>query len=185
MIDAANITNYNQTKQELEHSLLFWILAAGKNGTRAAKITNKIIRDLPSPLFAHLKTFSLQETIRMCTYYRTGCQTIKGRAIYEVVNSNLNLKTCSAEELEKIYGIGPKTARCFIMHSRKNTQFAGLDTHILKFLEIMGVADVPKQTPSSKKEYQRLEKSFIKLATIYNKEPAILDLEIWNEFKKV
>ena len=42
MIDAENITNYNLSDSELETTLMFWVLAAGKNGTRAAKITNQI-----------------------------------------------------------------------------------------------------------------------------------------------
>ena len=43
MVDAANITQYKLSTKELEAHAIFWVLAAGKNGTRAAKITREII----------------------------------------------------------------------------------------------------------------------------------------------
>jgi thermostable 8-oxoguanine DNA glycosylase len=91
--------------------------------------------------------------------------------------------TCNAEELEKIYGIGMKTSRCFLIHSRKNARYAGLDTHVLKFLRAKGVQDVPKSTPTSRKLYLRLEAEFLKLSDESGKSVADLDLEVWNKYK--
>ena len=59
---------------------------------------------------------------------------------------------------------------------------AGLDTHVLKFLKLMGVDNVPKVTPSSNKEYLRLEYEFLKLAAKYKMAPSDLDLMVWNEY---
>ena len=99
-----------------------------------------------------------------------------------VGSDELDLRTCSADDLEKIHGIGMKTSRCFIIHSRPGARYAGLDTHILKHLKACGVENVPKSTPSSKKEYLRLEKEFLRIADLNNMTPAAYDLMIWNWF---
>jgi thermostable 8-oxoguanine DNA glycosylase len=183
MINASNITNFKQSEPELPDSLIFWVLAAGKNGTRAAKITNEIVKQHSRPIFKALRDYSYSDMVKLCTLHKTGCQTIKAKSLWNLVNSDLNLKKSSGADLEKIYGIGKKTARCFIIHSRADANCAGLDTHILKFLTIMGVPNVPKTTPSSDKEYTRLEKEFLTFVKKYNTTVADLDLAIWNEFK--
>ena len=187
MIDAANITNYSLTENELEARILFWILAAGKNGTRSAKITNSIVeqyKGLRETLFKYLRLLDFEDTLNMCKYHKTGCFGSKARSIYEICRADLNLRTCTSEDLEKIYGIGMKTSRCFILHSRKNAQYAGLDTHMLKHLKSLGYA-VPKNTPSSKKMYLTIEQIVIKLAHEAGETPADYDLNIWNKFKVV
>jgi len=181
MLNASKITDYKQSHSQLEESILFWILAAGKNGTRAAKITNSIIKQYKSPIFRALKNYSLEELVRLCTFYKTGCQNIKAKTIYEVIHKKLDLKTCTAKDLEEVYGIGMKTSRCFIIHSRKNAQYAGLDTHMLKHLKSLGY-DVPKSTPT-KNKYLTLEKIVLTLAQNKGKTPADYDLAVWNKYK--
>lgn len=185
MIDASNITNYKQSNEQLEMSLLFWVLAAGKNGTRAANITNKLVKKICSDGYTPFFSLAMlpQESIaHMLKELGSGCHNIKGRTIYELTHAGLNLRTCGPQDLEKIHGIGKKTSRCFILHSRKNAKAAGLDTHILKFLDIIGVPNVPKSTPSSNKEYLRLEQEFLKACDHYKMKPAELDLRVWNEY---
>ncbi len=186
MIDASNITNYNLFDNELEAHIVFWVLAAGKNGTRAAEITNNMtynwerIAGITSP-FKLLRSLSMKETINLCVNYKTGCQTSKARSLYEVSRSNLDLRTCTAEDLESIYGIGMKTSRCFIIHSRKNAKYAGLDTHMLKHLASLGYV-VPKSTPTGK-NYLTLEKIVVILSKESGKTPAKYDLDVWNKYK--
>lgn len=186
MIDATRITQYNLTDAELQEYLLFWVLAAGKNGTRAAKIANYWVDEIKSDdyIFDTLRDLSLDNLVHLCTCYSTGCQYSKARTIHELVHSDLDLRTCTAEELENIYGIGMKTARCFIIHSRKNAMYAGLDTHMLKHLRSLGY-DAPKNTPSSKKNYLTFENIVITLAKDMGKTPAEYDLEVWNKYKVV
>lgn len=189
MIDASNITDYDLNYEELEGRIIFWILAAGKNGTRAADITNRMLsgwkekRPELTP-FEVIKKFKQDSVIELCKIYATGCYNTKGRSLYEIANSGLNLRTCSAEELEGIYGIGMKTARCFIIHSRKNVKMAGLDTHMLKYLRSLGY-DAPKTTPSSKKIYNYFEQVVITLAENSGESPTDFDLRIWNKYKVV
>lgn len=191
MINASNITNYNLNTDELEARILFWVLAAGKNGTRAAKITNEMINhwnslfpieEPPSPFYM-LQHFDYMELVEQLKYYKTGCQSIKARTLSELCRAELDLRTCTAEDLEKIFGIGMKTSRCFIIHSRKDAKYAGLDTHVLKYLKELGY-DVPKSTPTRKK-YLVLEEIFLQLAHLEGMLPAELDIQIWNKYKVV
>lgn len=188
MIDASNITNYNLNYEELEGRIIFWILAAGKNGTRAAKITNAMIdfwQNISPDItpFSALFSYDMEDTAELCKYYKTGCHSHKAKSLHQICRSDLDLKTCSAEDLEKIYGIGMKTARCFIIHSRKNARYAGLDTHMLKHLASLGY-EVPKSTPN-KKIYLTLEDIVIKLSDEAGMTPADYDLMVWNKYKVI
>jgi thermostable 8-oxoguanine DNA glycosylase len=186
MIDPSNITNYNLTTPQLQETILWWILAAGKNGVTAARC-----------LDSFLSSWSLEkeepfEVVRKVDFYYNlplemkshgiGCYNNKARSWRCLVNSGINLKECSLEELESIVGIGPKTARCFLIHSRKNQNYAGLDTHLLKFLRLVGY-NAPKSTPP-KKSYAYLEKEFLNLVKKSKKTVAEFDLVIWNYYSK-
>ena len=111
-----------------------------------------------------------------------GCYNIKLETFISLANAPINLKTCTIDELEAIKGIGPKTARCFLIHSRPNQQLAGLDRHILRFLRDQGY-NVPKHTPTGKK-YKQVEQLFIQEAQKAGKDIATFDLELWNKYRK-
>ena len=191
MIDPKNITKYNQTTAELEEFILFWVCAAGKNAQSAAKGLDNFL-SLPnkgSSPFEKVNRYSekfiqsprslfyLGIDLKFCGI---GCYNQKARTFLELANSNLDLHACSAQELETITGIGMKTSRCFILHSRRNAQYAGLDVHILRYLGNLGYT-VPKQTPA-KKKYLELEKVFLEIAKQKGLSPADLDLKIWKEY---
>lgn len=192
MIDPSKITNYNQTTAQLEESLLFWVCAAGKNGTTAArcldifldKIGGKSVSPFTAILNYACRTENLGDPLHgidtLMKFCGIGCYTSKAKTFISLACSGLSLHTCTVRQLESIHGIGMKTARCFIIHSRRNADCAGLDTHVLKFLRLMG-HDAPKSTPTRKK-YLQLEKEFVILARKYNKTIAELDLEIWNHY---
>lgn len=188
MIDPTNITNYNLTDEELEEHILFWVCAAGKNGKVAASsleiLLTMITYNNMSPFEAIRESLRI-DAVPFAVMMHTagiGCHSHKSRTFKELAYSKLNLRTCTSDDLEKIYGIGKKTSRCFILHSRKDAQCAGLDTHMLKHLKEVGVENVPKQTPSSKKQYERLEKEVLKLAKAAGMSPANYDLMIWNKY---
>lgn len=190
MIDPCNITNYDLTDNELEERLLFWICAAGKNGKTAAKCLDNLLnriwpmRNCGSPAGAIFKTVSLFDLPQIVKECGIGCYNSKARSFIELsiaLLRGLNLRTCSAEDLEKIYGIGMKTSRCFILHSRRDAQYAGLDTHMLKFLRSMGIS-APVSTPNSKKQYLTLEKYVLYFAKLSGMSPSDFDLMVWNSY---
>jgi hypothetical protein len=188
MVDPTNITNYNLTDAELEERILWWCLAAGKNGRTAAKQLDRLLNILTYNNFGPFESLrfydmsvtnaALPPLLRDCGI---GCYNHKAKAIQSLIWSELNLRTCTAEDLESIYGIGMKTSRCFIIHSRPDAQYAGLDTHVLKFLRSKGV-DAPLSTPGSRKKYLELEKIFLTYAQESGKVVSQFDLDIWNYY---
>ena len=109
-----------------------------------------------------------------------GCYSNKSLGFVELAYSNLDLKTCSPEDLEKIRGIGPKTSRAFLIHSRPNQKYACLDVHLLRFMRDLGY-DVPINTPTGKK-YKQIEQLWLKLANKSGMTLAEFDLTIWRKY---
>ena len=191
MIDPTNITNYKLTDSELEEHIFFWVLAAGKNGREAARRLEVLLSGLTynnrSPFTTIKDVYETNEPLPLSDVMKNfgiGCYNLKSKTLYDLSVSELNLRTCLPEDLEKIKGIGMKTARCFIIHSRPDARYAGLDTHMLKHLREKGVSNVPKSTPSSMKEYLRLEKEFLKLSDAAEMSPSSYDLMVWNQYSK-
>ncbi|RDJ35364.1 MAG: hypothetical protein DWQ19_11150 [Crenarchaeota archaeon] len=183
MVNPSKITNFKLSKPRLEERILFWICAAGKNAISSAKGLDRfltIINGHDNP-FQAIRVVGLKKLPKLLKSCGIGCYNNKAAAFWSLANSDINLRTCSAQDLETIKGIGRKTSRCFIMHSRKNARHAGLDVHILSFLRDSGY-DAPKITPSSEKEYLRLENIFLKLADKSNLPVAEFDLLIWREY---
>jgi thermostable 8-oxoguanine DNA glycosylase len=184
LIDPNNITNFSCNTKELQLLILFWICAAGKKASVAAKNLERVMTkgivtfDTDEP-FEIIRKFgsSLPEILKN---HGIGCFNNKAKSMLDLAHSNIDLKRCTVVELEKIIGIGPKTSRCFLMHSREGVRFAGLDTHVLKYMKEKGI-DVPKSTPSGSK-YLELEKKFLKLADESGKSIADFDLEIWKRY---
>ena len=193
MIDPTRITNYKQTTRQLEEVLLFWVCAAGKNGRTAARCLDSLMKDIYGYRNGPFKAIRMYHEWCMNTpqdmipwperlkEHGIGCYTIKARTMLELAYSKLNLHTCTTDDLESIFGIGFKTARCFILHSRKDARVSGLDTHMLKHLRDLGY-DAPLSTPSSKKQYLTLEKYVLSLSDTAGMSPADYDLMVWNKY---
>lgn len=191
MVNPDDITNFNRTDRELQEFMIFAICAAGKNANTTATILNAIFEEnehlwsdvLPIAYLAKEGTF-LPEYLRL---KGIGCYNNRAKTIYELRNHLLAdpdfLGHCSVADLESIHGIGPKTARFFIMHSRPDQRVAALDTHILKELKANGFK-VPKSTPPAGNKYRELEGNFIQLADKAGKSVADYDLEVWKKHRK-
>jgi thermostable 8-oxoguanine DNA glycosylase len=190
MIDPKSITDFNASDEKLEELALFWVLAAGKNGVIAAKnldcfLTAERLQygnltpfELIRKMVAEKRNIAL--TLRD---FGIGCYGVKAESFKQLANSGLNLRTCTTDDLENIFGIGCKSSRCFVIHTRPNQKLAGLDTHILKFLRDQGY-NVPASTPSSKSQYLKIEQFFLAEVEKSGKTVAELDLEIWNQYRE-
>jgi thermostable 8-oxoguanine DNA glycosylase len=183
MVDPKNITNYDRSDIELEEFLLFSVLVANKPAHVTAKKLDDFLASIPlnrSPL-EKIKHLTINNKLAShLKHHKTGQYHRIEKCLKSLLRSELDLKTCSAQDLENIPGIGPKTARFFILHSRRDQHLAALDTHILKFLKELGY-NVPKSTPSGNK-YRELEKAFLIEAKKLDRDPASLDLEIWRYY---
>lgn len=182
MIDPTAVTNYNRTDAELEELMLFSIAVAGKTAQIVSKQLQALLDAAPgnSPFDKINKLTKSGKLLAALKKSRLGKYNILTKAYPQI--TSFNLRTCTADELETVHGVGPKTARFFLLHSRPNIQVAALDTHILKFLKALG-HDVPNSTPTGKK-YKLLEAVFIEEAKKRGRSIAELDLAIWNHYSK-
>ena len=185
MINPTTITNHDRNQRELDEFLLFSIMVAGKSASGTAKKLNQFLTHIEngeSPLeFVDnlLHEGSLDHMMKQC---RLGQYGRLGKAFAGILRFQGHLHEISVEDLESINGIGPKTARFFVLHSRQNVRHAVLDTHILKWLKLHG-ENAPKSTPTGKK-YAMLEQAFLTYSWKYEMNPADLDLHIWKQYSQ-
>jgi len=170
---------FDRTINELECCLLFCVVVAGKKASIQIKLLHNFLNGSTTPfeyineldkngkLSFQLKESKLGQYTRLATCFR------------ELANSDLDLFTCTVDDLENIHGIGPKTARFFLTCNRKDARYAVLDTHLLKYMTQYLGWTVPSTTPGSKSEYQRIESNWLKYVDSLNVNPAELDLAIW------
>ena len=198
MINPSRMTKYDLTRNELEETILFSVLVAGHNAMSTARALDSFLRQIGwTPNHKRWKRNSPFECIRRydskCGPGTTwnglehalkdnglGCFNMRARTFRLLVNSNIDLANCTPQELEVFPGIAEKTSRFFILHTRKNARVAALDTHMLKYLNHVGI-EAPKATPRGKK-YQKLEADFIALADKAGMSIADFDLMIWNYY---
>jgi hypothetical protein len=191
MVDPINFTNFKRTDNELEETIIFGILVAGKTALTVCKQLDRFLRDyshLGSTPFDVFRCFELDKVPRLAVAlkdYGFGCMNHKAKGIHQLVRSGLNLRTCTTEDLERIHNIGMKTSRLFILHTRKNSNCIPLDVHILHYLRDLGY-DVPKSTPGNKKspkKYLEVEQLAMKVAKSERMSYADWDLDKWRIYR--
>ena len=163
--------------------LLYSIIVAGKSARFAenalGKWTDANIHNKEEPFNVIenlLKDGELENSFRIA---RTGNYRKLVKACKDVLRDKPNLKTCSPGELLGICGVGPKTARFFIIWTRPDEEYAVLDVHVLRWLKEQGIPNVPRSTPN-RKEYARLEKEVLRIAKERGMTASALDQEVWS-----
>lgn len=197
-----NPIDFARDDVQLQCWLMFCIMVAGKGAGQTRKQLEKFLKgiyanepEITATPFERLailvKRGVLRETLE---HYRLGQYTRLTKAF--IVLSALTtdyLRTADVHDLERIPGIGPKTARFFLISTRENVRYAALDTHLLKFLrtpeaarflqEVGYVGEVPKSTPTGKK-YATLEKAVLLAADAAGMTPYDFDFSIWKSYYK-
>lgn len=185
MIDPHNI-KLNMRPNELQEFALFAISVPGHNADATARCLDRALKLMGWPgihtsPFRAVMHYSEQHLAMLLQEGGVGRYNAIARTMQELASSGLNLATCTREELESIYGIGPKTSRFFIMYSRPEEadNYAVLDVHILRWMrENLGI-DTPKNTPTSHKRYAQLEQQFLSAARERGLSSRDLDTVIW------
>ncbi len=160
MVDPLNITSFKRTGAELEEFILNAAAFAGKNARQQSiKMHGLFGSDDVSP-FERVRGWKNKKGVgRELRGIKIGKYSLLSNLFHTLATSNINLFTCTIEELQQFKGIGPKTARFFVLHSRPEQELIVLDTHILKEMRSLGFT-VPKNSPSGKK-YLELEQQYI------------------------
>ena len=169
---------------------MFCVMVAGKNSHQQAAKLDDMLSDRyknpgcedmrPFEFVLHLiKSNLFEQWLRV---HRVGQYRRIGGAFRGLVQYDGHMHAISLEQLESIYGIGKKSSRFYLLHSRLDQRLAVLDTHVLKFMRSLGY-DVPKSTPSGK-QYNRIEKLFLFECDKRDMPPAVMDLEIWKKLSQ-
>lgn len=180
MIQPTSITNFSRTREELETFWIFCVLVAGKNSDWAAEkvlqfLKKKRAGETP---FAYIRR-NVLDLHNMLVANRVGQYARIEKALSQ--SCVIDIATASLDALMDIHGVGPKTARFFLLHSRQDCKVAVLDVHILRWMrEECSVDDAPEQTPTGER-YLYLERLFLLL--IESKFPGLsvadVDLILW------
>ena len=180
MIDPAKVTNFKRTEFELQEFLLFATLVAGKDALQQSEKLAEFSAHVEQPLFFGIANLSDSKLLRLLKIVKTGQYSRLMRCWRQLSMGRLNLSNCAVTDLENVFGIGPKTARYFLLHSRPGQRFAVLDTHILKWIHATLGLKTPSKTPHSKRKYALIECAFLEYCDKSGLQPHELDLNIWN-----
>lgn len=193
-LESIETFNDNRSQSNLEYFILFAISVAGKTAKTINKALSNFIENAfiitnldkssatPFQLIKKLIEMDLLEQVIIDS--KLGQHRKLNKAFQQLVESNIDLRKCTASDLESIHGIGKKTSRFFLLYNRRDIKCACLDTHILKYMrQELKIPNIPKSTPSGKR-YDIIEKQFISHAIKQNKNPMELDIEIWKKYNK-
>ena len=189
MVDPDDVTHFNRTLSELEEFFLFAYFVAGKKATVIAKKLEEFLSDPDLSMqdgntpFERIQELASGDEDALESHLKKHGMGKYSVSVYGISHAaySLHLPTATLKDLESISGVGPKTARFFLMHSRPNQRLACLDTHILRYMREELDIPTPKTTPSGKK-YLELEKKWLAHCDEIKRDPAELDLEVWVKY---
>jgi thermostable 8-oxoguanine DNA glycosylase len=169
---------------ERQARLIYAIVVAGKS----AKFTDRVMNAFHAHRQQHLPFDFIRLLIEeenlgwVLRDMRCGNYRKIERALTELVKSDLDLMTCTPAQLQAIHGIGPKTARFFILWTRPGERYAALDVHILRWLRQW--YNAPESTPQNENKYRTYEILFLAEADKRGLTARELDSQIWDAAQK-
>lgn len=185
MIDPSDVIKFDRTQDELEEWWLFSCVVAGKTAKTQARLLEDFLQGLGRafPGYSPFGRIKLAVQAGVLEGYLRQSHLGQYSRLTRCFEESLRLDLANdpVEAFEAIHGVGPKTARMFIMHSRPGQRLAAIDTHVLKFLAANGHT-VPKATPGSAKQYRELEEAFLVLADEAGQTPSDFDLAVWKRY---
>jgi len=194
MIDPNNVTNPARTAAELEEFLLFCVVVAGKNADQQSLKLERFLGGRRP--FAFIRASDRDGTLDgRLRDVRLGKYSLLGRSFRELARSGADLGSCGWEALTRFPGIGIKTAKFFILHSRAREMHGVLDTHVLGWMRDHWspagprLAAVPRHSPQDPGHYRFWETVYFGMVTARHHRGAHgaavdwarFDLELWKE----
>jgi len=176
-IDPKNITDFSRTDSQLQAFWLFGAFCAGKNSDYASKCLARLLyKGKGKTPFEYLEELGETGIHNALLVAKIGQYSRLTKLILQSLE--LDLRTASLDDLMGVFGIGPKTARFFVLHTRPDCKCAVLDCHILKYLKEIGYDDAPSQTPTNQKEYLKLEKTFLYRSQVDYPHMTVVDIDL-------
>jgi hypothetical protein len=192
MIDPNNVTNPSRTAPELEEFLLFCVVVAGKNADQqAAKLERFLGGRKPFAYIRSSRAATLDAALREV---RLGKYSLLGRSFRDLAHSGIDLAACTWEDLTGFPGIGIKTSKFFVLHSRPGQMHGVLDTHVLAWMREHwapagpGRLEVPRHSPQDPRAYRFWETVYFGMVGARHHgrangaiDWARFDLDLWKE----
>jgi hypothetical protein len=184
VVDPYAITDYGRDDAALELMAVFCACVAGKKATMISGMVAELLGGCgrEGTAFERIRSMvadgSLDSNLRRSRVGKYGLLT---RGLGDLATSGVDLRTCGPDDLELFRGIGMKTSRFFILHSRPGARVAVIDTHVLKYLRAIGTERVPGTIPTGK-DYLRLEQVILGEADRLGMTVAEFDLKVWKWF---
>ena len=134
-VNPTDITHFDRDTNQLESFWLFCMFVAGKNSAYASRCLSQLIHGMSKrgyhSIFDYFRDLGRDGIQNALVASKVGQY---GRLTKGIIQSlDLDFETCSLDDLLAIHGVGNKTARFFLLHTRGG-DFAVLDTHILAWL---------------------------------------------------
>ena len=187
MINVFNINDYNRNRHEREELLLLSIAVAGKTAYIIAPKIHRFIEicGKTGTPFERIKSVLSQggaDLLReKLEEVKLGCYNSRTKGFIEA--ANLDVFNCGIKELEQVTGVGFKTSRLFLIHTRPDARYCAYDVHIGKEMRLQGFLDAPKSTPTSYKEYLYWEQKWLSLVP-KNVTVGEFDIQTWNKYSR-
>ena len=182
LITDENLINFRRTQEQLEIFWLYCGFSVGKARDPAQKALAKLLdMGRGKTPFARVRSLIKAGTLRSSLEAtRIGAWNRLERFLRESVTRPMNLRHATREQLQQVHGIAGAKSRFFLLCTRRNARCAVLDRHILAHLRDVG-HDVPEETPSSRKEYERIEQLWLAEVDKSGMTPAEYNLKRWRE----
>jgi len=195
MIDPNAVTDTARTDAQLEEFLLFCVVVAGKNADQQARKLEAFLQGRePFALIRSLKGAELGAQLRRV---KLGKYALLTRSFRALAGSGLDLRRCAWADLAALPGIGIKTAKFFVLHSRPGQMHGVLDTHVLAWMRGKeqrsrpGRLEIPRHSPQDPAAYAFWESLYFGLVCETHHQTcgacaqpinwARVDLDLWKE----
>lgn len=184
VVNPKDITHYDRTDAQLQTFWVFCILVAGKNSDTTSRLVHRLLTNLRTDgetPFEKLKGLGELDLHNILVANRVGQYGRIKRALLE--SAQLDLRTCTRQDLLNVHGVGPKTARFFLLHTREFCEEIVLDTHILRWMRDVCGVPAPKNTPQNIMEYDDLARQCRYLMEVHYGDLTLAqaDLLIWTK----
>ena len=194
MIDPNTVTNPARSEAELEEFLLFCVVVAGKNADQQARKLELFLGGRRP--FAFIRASDREGRLKeRLMEVRLGKYSLLGRSFSELSRSGVELGSCTWERLTVFPGIGIKTAKFFVLHSRPDEMHGVLDTHVLSWMREHWSAggprglSVPRHSPQDLATYRFWETVYFGMVSARHHggtrpsaiDWARFDLDLWKE----
>ena len=131
------------------------MLSAQCTDERVNKVTPALFEKYGTPeKMASASVEELESFIYTCGFYRNKAKNMKSCSEYIVNNYNGNVPS-TMEELQKLPGVGRKSANVIMLEAFHNPQGIAIDTHAKRICNMIGF--------SQEKDPEKIEKDLLKI----------------------